>query len=62
MRETNLHEQDVFLTSAQAAKFLNVSIVTLKKLIQKGTIKTFKTPGGHYRIQRRELIKNIYED
>ena len=48
-----------FLTTTQAAAYLNISTATLKKLIILGKIKTYKTPGGHYRIFKKELFKNL---
>lgn len=54
-------KNDVFLTTKQAAEFLNISLVTLKKLIHQGKIKAFKTPGGHHRIHKFELLKDIYK-
>jgi excisionase family DNA binding protein len=46
-----------FLTPNQAAQYLNVSLSTLKKFIYVGKIKSLKTPGGHHRIRRRDLVK-----
>ena len=51
--------QDEFLTTTQAASFLNISLSTLKKIIKKGMIRTFKTPGGHHRIYKKELLDNL---
>lgn len=47
----------LFLTTAQAAKFLNVSLSTFKKYIYLGKIKTLKTPGGHHRILKKDLFE-----
>ena len=49
-----------FLTSAQAARYLNMSVSTLKKFIYQGKIKTIKTPGGHYRILKSDLLDALY--
>ncbi len=49
-----------FLTASQAAELLNVSISTLKKFIHSGKIKALKTPGGHYRVLRKDLLENLY--
>jgi len=51
---------NVFLTSARASEFLNISVSTLKKYIQQGKIKTLKTPGGHYRFLKEDLLKDLY--
>lgn len=55
-QDTKQPNDNVFLTSAQAAKFLNVSLSTLKKYIHLNKIKTLKTPGGHYRIKKSDLL------
>jgi len=52
-------KENGFLTTTQAASYLNISIATLKKLILLGKIKSFKTPGGHYRIFKKELLENL---
>lgn len=49
-------QAETFLTSVQAAKILNLSLSTLKKLIYQGQIKALKTPGGHYRICKSDLL------
>lgn len=51
---------DMFLTTTQAAKYLNISMATLKKIIIQGKIKAFKTPGGHYRIRKADLLETLY--
>ncbi|RKY27682.1 MAG: hypothetical protein DRP61_03665 [Candidatus Omnitrophota bacterium] len=55
----NKRDSDNFLTSRQAAHFLNISLSTLKKFIYSGRIKTLKTPGGHHRIRKDDLFKMI---
>jgi putative nucleotidyltransferase with HDIG domain/excisionase family DNA binding protein len=52
----NSDPNNTFLTPAQAAKLLNVSLVTLKKFIRTGRLKTITTPGGHHRIYRNDLM------
>ena len=52
---------DTFLTTTQAAEFLNISNVTLKKFIAAGRIKSFRTPGGHYRIHKKDLFHDLYD-
>ena len=52
--------QDEYLTTTQAAEMLNVSTSTFKKFITSGKIKVIKTPGGHYRISRKVLMKSLY--
>jgi len=52
---------EVFLTTSQAAKMLNVSVATLKKFIYEGRLRTLKTPGGHHRILKKALLELIVE-
>ena len=56
MVDLNFDNENIFLTPNQAAKVLNVSLVTLKKFIYSGKIRTLKTPGGHHRILRADLF------
>lgn len=48
--------QEVFLTPPEAARFLNLSVTTLKKLIYLGKVSSLKTPGGHHRIPKSSLM------
>jgi excisionase family DNA binding protein len=50
--------EDSFLTPIQAANILNISLSTLKKLIYQEKIKTFKTPGGHHRILKSDIMRS----
>jgi excisionase family DNA binding protein len=50
-----------FVTTAQAAQILSVSVSTLKKFILLGKLKAVKTPGGHYRILKKDLYENLYQ-
>ena len=56
----NKTSKPIFLTSTQAAELLNLSLGTLKKFIASGNIRTIRTPGGHYRIDREELLMSLY--
>ena len=51
---------DSFMTTAQASEFLNMSVSTIKKFIYQGKIKTLKTPGGHHRYLKKDLMKMLY--
>ena len=53
---------EVFLTTSQAAKMLNVSVSTLKKFIHEGKISSLKTPGGHHRILKTALFDLITDN
>ena len=44
------------LTTADAAKILGVSIRTAQLLIEGGSIPSWKTPGGHRRVYRRDVL------
>ena len=61
MKKSTRDLKEEFLTSAQAAKLLNISISTFKKYISSGKIKAIKTPGGHYRVSRKVLMEKLYE-
>ena len=61
VRKTEEKKEPIFLTSTQAAEFLNVSLTTFKKLIVSGKIRTIRTPGGHYRIDKQELLSTLYQ-
>ncbi len=43
----------------QAAKICHVSFMSINKWIESGEIKSFKTPGGHRRILRKDLLAFI---
>ncbi len=43
------------LTTAEAAKLLGVSVRTAQLLIEGGSIPSWKTPGGHRRVYRRDV-------
>jgi excisionase family DNA binding protein len=47
------------LTTADAAKILGVSIRTAQLLIEGGSIPSWKTPGGHRRVYRRDVLAVI---
>jgi excisionase family DNA binding protein len=59
IRYEEIEEKSIFLTTSQAAELLNISNATLKKFITLGRIKTFRTPGGHYRIRKHDLLKDL---
>ncbi len=47
-------EKDVF-TTFEVAKICSANITSIKNWIEQGEINAFRTPGGHYRIERKEL-------
>lgn len=57
MKQQEMHNsENRYLTPNEAADILNISLSTLKKLIYQDKIKTFKTPGGHHRILKSDLL------
>lgn len=45
------------LTAAEAAKALGVSYPTVKQWIYRKRIRSVRTPGGHHRIPRSEIVR-----
>lgn len=48
-------EHKLILTTFDAAKLCNANITSIKNWIEKGEIVAFRTPGGHFRIERQAL-------
>lgn len=48
-------------TTVEAARHCHVSHATLFRAAQQGKIKTFKTPGGHFRIHRAHLSEYLVQ-
>lgn len=46
---------DDILTTAQTAKLLGVSVRTAQLLVEGGSLPSWKTPGGHRRVYRRDV-------
>lgn len=55
----NFFYEEVYFTPRQAAKHFNLSVSTIKNYIYAGKLKTLKTPGGHHRIRKRELLATL---
>ena len=54
--ETSMQSTDKdILTTAETAKLLGVSTRTAQLLIEGGTVPSWKTPGGHRRVYRRDI-------
>jgi excisionase family DNA binding protein len=51
-------ERDI-LTTAQTAKILGVSTRTAQLLIESGSLPSWKTPGGHRRVYRADVLKIV---
>jgi excisionase family DNA binding protein len=48
--------EDNILTTSQAAKLLGISVRTAQLLIESGSLKSWKTPGGHRRVYRDDIL------
>ena len=48
------------LTTFQAAKLLSVSPDAILKWIKSGKLSAFKTPGGHHRIESRDIEELLH--
>ena len=55
----NISKSEI-LTPRQVAAILGVSCQTIKNYIYRGRLRTYKTPGGHHRIRREDLINLGY--
>jgi excisionase family DNA binding protein len=44
-------------TTFEAAKICAANITSIKNWIEQGELKAFRTPGGHFRIERAELVQ-----
>ncbi|RDV38296.1 helix-turn-helix domain-containing protein [Bradymonadaceae bacterium TMQ3] len=47
-------KKDVY-TTFEAAKICNANITSIKNWIEQGELRAFRTPGGHFRIERQVL-------
>lgn len=47
-------EKEVY-TTFEVAKICNANITSIKNWIDQGELRAFRTPGGHYRIERKVL-------
>lgn len=54
----NKSEKDI-LTTADTARLLGVSVRTAQLLIEGGTVPSWKTPGGHRRVYRADVLALI---
>lgn len=48
---------DEILTTRATAELLGVAVSTAQQWVESGTLKSWKTPGGHRRIPRSEVMK-----
>ena len=48
--------KSAFFTPKETGQILNLSLSTIKKYIYSGKLKSYKTPGGHHRIKKEDLM------
>jgi len=58
MEEMN-HRKKFRITARQAAEYLGVSMVTLRKMEEEGELVPFRTPGGHRRYSLEVLEEYV---
>lgn len=56
-----MNENEKIFTIPQAAKQCSINRVTLWRSVKSGKLKSFLTPGGHYRIYQRDLQEFMRE-
>jgi excisionase family DNA binding protein/putative nucleotidyltransferase with HDIG domain len=52
-------DSEIYFTPKQAAECFNLSLSTIKNYIYAGKLRTLKTPGGHHRIRKNELLVTL---
>ena len=56
VNKTTALEVNEMLNTRESAGLLNVTTQTIKNYIYSGKLRAFKTPGGHHRIRRSDLM------
>jgi excisionase family DNA binding protein len=49
------HERQLVFTSSQAARYLGVSLATIRRWTDAGYLSGYRTPGGQRRFSREQL-------
>lgn len=49
------HERQLVFTSSQAARYLGVSLATVRRWTDAGYLTAYRTPGGQRRFSREQL-------
>lgn len=62
MRTRNGMEAKPSFSTSEVAEYCHVTPDTIRKWAEAGRIQVFKTPGGHRRIRREELIRFLREN
>lgn len=55
----SFENRDELLTTKEVARLFKVSVQTIKNYIYWGRIQSFKTPGGHHRIRKQDVLKHF---
>jgi excisionase family DNA binding protein/putative nucleotidyltransferase with HDIG domain len=55
MKESAPPKADL-VSAREAAKILGVTVQTIKNYIYRGKMKSYRTPGGHHRIRREDIM------
>ncbi len=55
-----MHNKQVF-TTGEVADLLHIHQTTVIDWAKRGYVKSYKTPGGHRRIEREALIKFLHD-
>lgn len=52
-----MHASDLddLITSAEAARIINVSKITIHRAVKAGRLTPLRTPGGHFRFRRADV-------
>ncbi len=53
--DKKLVQKDIF-TTFDVSRICQANIASIKNWIMKGYLKAFRTPGGHYRIEKKNLV------
>jgi excisionase family DNA binding protein len=56
---TNRNERQLVFTSSQAARYLGVSLATIRRWTDAGHVSCYRTPGGQRRFSRDQLDEFI---
>jgi len=49
-------------STSEVARYCHVTADTIRKWAEAGRIRVFKTPGGHRRIRRQDLVRFLHEN
>ena len=56
MKESAPPKADL-VSAREAARILGVTVQTIKNYIYRGKMRSYKTPGGHHRIRREDIME-----